>query len=149
MVLNTMLWPDEIREPSFQFLDEKVEVREQELAMASSLIDSMTGEFHPDEYSDQYREALQEVIDAKVIGRQVVSAPEEEAPAPAADLMAALRASVERARAARGEEGPPVEPTPIDSARSRRAKADEGEKKPTKKATKKPTKKTSRSRKSA
>ena len=46
MVLNTMLWPDEIREPSFQFLDEKVEVREQELAMASSLIDSMTGEFH-------------------------------------------------------------------------------------------------------
>ncbi len=149
MVLNTMLWPDEIREPSFRFLDEKVEVREQELAMASSLIDSMTGEFHPDEYSDQYREALQEVIDAKVSGRQVVSAPEEEAPAPAVDLMAALRASVERARAARGEEGPPVEPTPIDSARSRRAKADEGEKKPTKKATKKPTKKTSRSRKSA
>lgn len=120
MVLNTMLWPDEIRDPSFNFLDEKVEVREPELAMANSLIDSMTGDFHPDGYTDEYRQALQEVIDAKVSGREIVAAPEEEAPAPAVDLMAALRASVERARASRGEEGPPVEPTPISSARSRR-----------------------------
>jgi DNA end-binding protein Ku len=153
MVLNTMLWPDEVREPDFGFLDEKVEVRGPELAMATSLIDSMTGDFKPEAYTDEYREALQQVIDAKVSGREVVTAPEEEEAAPAIDLMAALRASVERARAARGEEGEPVEPTPITSARSRRrrpeAEAEEGGK-PAKKATKKPAKKAGgKSRKSA
>src|SRR6266545_4888396 len=72
----------------------------------------------PEVYTDNYREALQEVIDAKVEGREVVAPPEEEgAPTAAVDLMAALRASVDRARAARGESGP-AEPTPITSARS-------------------------------
>jgi DNA end-binding protein Ku len=123
LVLNTMLWPDEVRSPDFGFLDEDVSARPQELAMAESLIDSMSGEFEPDAYSDNYREALQEVIDAKVEGREVVAPAEEEAaPTPAVDLMAALRASVERARASRGESTgtrpAPSEPTPITSARS-------------------------------
>jgi DNA end-binding protein Ku len=118
LVLNTMLWPDEVRTPDFDFLDEDITVRPQEKAMAESLIDSMAGDFQPDQYTDNYREALQEVIDAKVEGREVVAPPEEEGAAPAAvDLMAALRASVDRARAARGEEGA-AEPTPITSARS-------------------------------
>ena len=118
LVLNTMLWPDEVRTPDFDFLDEDITIRPQEKAMAESLIDSMAGDFQPDQYTDNYREALQEVIDAKVEGREVVAPPEEEGAAPAAvDLMAALRASVERARAARGEAGS-GEPTPITSARS-------------------------------
>jgi DNA end-binding protein Ku len=104
LVLNTMLWPDEVRKPDFEFLDEDVSARQAELAMAGSLIESMAADFDPGDYTDNYRAALQEVIDAKVAGREVV-APEEEAPAPsgAVDLMAALRASVERARMARGE----------------------------------------------
>ncbi len=123
LVLNTMLWPDEVRAPDFGFLDEDFSARPQELAMAESLIDSMSAEFEPDAYSDNYREALQEVIDAKVEGREVVAPAEEEAaPAPAVDLMAALRASVERARASRGEptggRPAPSEPTPITAARS-------------------------------
>jgi DNA end-binding protein Ku len=120
LVLNTMLWPDEVRTPNFGFLDEDITVRPQELAMAESLIDSMAGDFAPEVYTDNYREALQQVIDAKVEGREIVAPPEEEAaPAAAVDLMAALRASVERARAARGEEPKePAEPTPISSARS-------------------------------
>jgi DNA end-binding protein Ku len=118
LVLNTMLWPDEIRKPDFTFLDENIEVRPPELAMAGSLIDSMAGEFDAGDYTDNYREALQEVIDAKVEGREVVQPEEvEEAPAAAVDLMAALKASVDRARAARGEEGG-GEATPISSARS-------------------------------
>src|SRR2546423_1689248 len=118
LVLNTMLWPDEVRQPDFDFLDEDMTVRPQEQAMAEPLIDSMAGDFQPDAYTDNYREALQEVIEAKVEGREVVAPPEEEGAPPAAvDLMAALRASVERARAARGEEGT-TEPTPITSARS-------------------------------
>ncbi|MEJ3749729.1 Ku protein [Actinomycetes bacterium KLBMP 9797] len=133
LLLNTMLWPDEIRKPDFGFLDEDIQVRPPELAMAGSLIDSMAGEFDPAEYTDNYREALQEVIDAKVEGREVVQPEEvEEAPAAAVDLMAALRASVDRARAARGE-SPGAEPTPITSARSAQKKAPEKKAEPAKK----------------
>ncbi|MGK5737944.1 Ku protein [Micromonospora sp. URMC 103] len=139
LLLNTMLWPDEVRKPEFGFLDEDLKVRPPELAMASSLIDSMTGDFEPDAFTDDYRAALQEVIDAKVEGREVVQPEEvEEAPAAAVDLMAALKASVERAKAARGEprgEGA-AEPTPISAARSAQKKAAE------KKAAKAPAKKT-------
>jgi len=126
LVLNTMLWPDEVRQPDFEFLGEDIEARPQELAMAGSLIESMAAEFDPSVYTDNYRAALQEVIDAKVAGREVVHAEEPEAaPTGAVDLMAALRASVERARAARGEDAAPrpersepTEPTPITSAKS-------------------------------
>ncbi len=107
LVLNTMLWPDEIRAAKFDILDEDVSARPAELAMAGSLIESMAADFDPTTYTDNYREALQEVIDAKVAGREVVQPEEtEEAPAAAVDLMAALRASVERAKAARGESAP-------------------------------------------
>ncbi|MFF0718858.1 Ku protein [Micromonospora sp. NPDC003816] len=131
LLLNTMLWPDEIRKPAFGFLDEDLKVRPPELAMATSLVDSMAGDFHPDEFTDDYRAALQEVIDAKVEGREVVQPEEvEEAPPAAVDLMAALKASVERARAARGEGGGASgggagEPTPITSARSAQKKTAE------------------------
>jgi DNA end-binding protein Ku len=128
LVLNTMLWPDEVRTPEFGFLDEDIETRPAELAMASSLIDSMAGSFKPDEFTDNYRAALQEVIDAKIEGREVV-APEEaqEAPAAAIDLMAALKASVERAKKARGEapeeRAKAVEATPIKKAVAKKAPA--------------------------
>jgi DNA end-binding protein Ku len=120
LLLNTMLWPDEVRRPDFGFLDEDVSVRPPELAMASSLIDSMTGEFQPDAFTDDYRAALQEVINAKIEGREVVQPEEvEEVPAAAVDLMAALKASVERARVARGEQvSEGAEPRPISSAKS-------------------------------
>ncbi|MBQ1072668.1 Ku protein [Micromonospora sp. C31] len=139
LLLNTMLWPDEIRKPDFGFLDEDLKVRPPELAMASSLIDSMAGDFEADAFTDDYRAALQEVIDAKVEGREVVQPEEaEEAPAAAVDLMAALKASVERARSARGEApaGGAGEPTPISAARSAQKKAAE------KKAAKAPARKT-------
>jgi DNA end-binding protein Ku len=149
LVLNTMLWPDEVRKADFDFLDEDVEARPAELAMAGSLIESMAADFNPNDYTDNYRAALQEVIDAKVAGREVV-APVEEEPAPsgAVDLMAALRASVERARTARGESsgggrGNGSEPTPIGSARSAKkapaAKSTARKAEPAKKTTAKKT----------
>ncbi len=103
-VLEMMLWPDEIREPSFGFLDDDIDVRQQELAMAQSLIDTLSGDFAPEQYSDNYREALQALIEAKVAGREVV-APQEPAAdtGTVVDLMAALRASVEAAKQGRGE----------------------------------------------
>ncbi|HVE74498.1 MAG TPA: Ku protein [Mycobacteriales bacterium] len=99
-VLETMMWPDEVRTPDFAFLDEDIEVRAQELAMAGSLIDTLSGDFTPEEYADGYRAALQAVIDAKVEGREVVQ-PEDAQPTAGTvvDLMAALRASVDAAKA--------------------------------------------------
>ncbi|MET7463378.1 Ku protein [Nonomuraea sp. NPDC005501] len=98
-VLETMLWPDEIRKPDFEFLEEDIEVRPQELKMAESLITTMESDFDPTEYHDAYREALQQVIEAKVEGKEVVAPQEgEEEGGPAVDLMAALRASVEAAK---------------------------------------------------
>jgi DNA end-binding protein Ku len=139
-----MMWPDEIRTPDFGFLDEDISVRPPELAMAGSLIDSMAGEFDPDEYTDNYRAALQEVIDAKVEGREIVSPEEPEAaPTAAVDLMAALKASVERARAARGEQAGSGDAagagaTPISAAKSAK-KATPADKSPAEKpSTKKP-----------
>ncbi len=106
IVLETMIWPDEVREAEFGFLDEGVEVRPQELAMADSLIESMAGDFDPAQYHDEYREALEQVIEAKIEGHEVVEAPDQEAPKQTGvvDLMAALRASVERAKMSRGDD---------------------------------------------
>lgn len=136
LVLNTMLWPDEVRKPEFEFLDDDVKLRPQELKMAESLIDSMAGDFNPDEFSDAYREALQQVIDVKIGKQETVVQPTTEEPiAPTIDLMAALRASVERARSARDKPGTV---TPIDKkATEAAAKKAAAKKAPAKKAAKK------------
>ncbi len=107
-VLETMLWPDEIRPAEFDFLDQDVQVRKQELAMAESLIESLAGDFDPAAYTDSYREAVEQVVAAKVEGRQVVTPPGagDEEGGEVLDLMAALRASVEAAKKARAAEAP-------------------------------------------
>jgi DNA end-binding protein Ku len=99
LVLETLLWPDEVREPAFPFLDDDIEVRSQELKMAASLIDSMTVDFDPDEYHDGYREALQELVNAKAEGREVVQPTEGETPeGEPTSLADALKASLTAAR---------------------------------------------------
>ena len=72
LVLETLLWPDEVRAPDFKFLDEDVDVRSQELKMAASLIDTMTEDFDPSLYKDAYREALEALVQAKIEGNEVV-----------------------------------------------------------------------------
>jgi DNA end-binding protein Ku len=128
LVLETMLWPDEIRTPDFGFLSDDVTARPQELVMAESLIEALAGDFDPSQYHDEYRQALQQVIDAKVEGRQVVVPPGQAVEeGGVVDLMAALRASVEAAQRARGEhpEAEPEEPVdrPTGGKGSRRASA--------------------------
>jgi DNA end-binding protein Ku len=96
LVLETLLWPDEIRATAFPFLDQDVEVKPQELAMASSLIDSMTADFATDAYHDNYREALIELVEAKVAGRELMQPGTVEiAASPAVSLTDALKASLE------------------------------------------------------
>ncbi len=130
--MSTMLWPDEIRKPDFGFLDDDVKVRSQEIAMAQSLIDALAGDFEPEAFTDEYREAVQALIDAKVEGRELVAAPVGEAEeGSVVDLMAALRASVEAAKKARSgggtgrgaEDDAEEKPAPKKRAATSRAKA--------------------------
>jgi DNA end-binding protein Ku len=99
LMLQTMLWPDEVRPAQFDILEQDVDVRPQELAMASSLVESLAGDFDPDQYHDAYREQLLAMIDAKVHGGEGIVA--SEAPAAAGgevvDLLTALRESLARA----------------------------------------------------
>lgn len=105
IVLQTLLWPDEVRAADFDILQAEVEVRPQELQMAASLVESMASDFDPDQYSDSYTEALRELIAAKAEDGDAHPAPVERAgsddDAQIVDLMAALRASVERTGAGR------------------------------------------------
>jgi DNA end-binding protein Ku len=101
LVLETLLWPDEVREASFPFLEQDIEVRPQELTMASSLIDSMTSDFDADAHHDGYREALIEVVEAKVAGHELAQpSPVEVAAGPSTSLADALRASLAAAQQA-------------------------------------------------
>jgi DNA end-binding protein Ku len=102
LVMHTMLWPDEVRKPDFEFLDSDVEVRPQELKMASSLVESMAGSFDPGDFSDDYTEAMQKVIEAKAGGAELPERPEVEQAGEVIDLMTALERSVEQAKSARG-----------------------------------------------
>jgi DNA end-binding protein Ku len=123
LVLETMVWPDEVRTPDFAFLDDDVTVRPQELAMAESLIESMTADFDPEQYHDDYREALEQVIEAKIEGREIVEQPvQEEDTGSVVDLMAALRASVAAAKKGRGEADEDEQPAKKAAAKKAPAK---------------------------
>jgi DNA end-binding protein Ku len=104
IVLQTMMWPDEIRTPDFPALDETGKVRPQELKMARMLVDTLAGDFDPDEYEDDYRKAVEALVQAKLEGGEVARAPEAEPTGgEVVDLLAALQRSVDQARSSRGE----------------------------------------------
>ncbi|MBN9618644.1 MAG: Ku protein, partial [Actinobacteria bacterium] len=107
---------------------------------ARSLLESMAGDFEPTQYTDEYREALQSVIDAKVEGREVVEAEEVQPNAGnVVDLMSALRASVDAAKRSRGETTSDAPAKKVSAAKAPAAKKAPAKKAPVKKA---PAKKT-------
>ncbi len=118
IVLQTLLWPDEVREPEFAVLDDIPEPSAAEVAMAHLLVDSMAGDFDPADYEDEYRINLEALVQAKLAGGQVAqppAAPDEAGQV--VDLLAALQRSVERAQAARDDASTPSEPVgPDDGA---------------------------------
>jgi DNA end-binding protein Ku len=101
ITLERMHFAEEIRAPE-GIAPEKAKLQKAELQMAAQLIEQYRGDFEPERYRDTYRDALCEIIRAKQRGETVRTPAEEEAEAPA-DLMAALRASVEAARRRRPE----------------------------------------------
>jgi DNA end-binding protein Ku len=105
-VLETMHWPDEIRNPEFEELSKKVEVRDQEVKMARQLIQQLSDEFKPEQFEDEYRVQLQKLAERKVEGEEVtVAAEPEEEPAPVVDIMEALKASVDEAKKRKDSSG--------------------------------------------
>jgi DNA end-binding protein Ku len=116
-VLETMHWPDEIREPAFEELDKKVQIRDAEVKMARQLIQQLSGDFNPQEFTDEYRVRLEQLVEQKVAGEEVTlaAAPEEE-PTKVVDLMEALKASVADAKQKK-------QTTPKKKAAGRSAKA--------------------------
>ena len=107
LVLNTLHWPDEIRSTEELELPDDVKVSPAEIKMAENLVGMMAMKFEPEEFKDEYKKALMEVVEAKIEKRQVIEAPEPEAETTVVDLMTALKASVEKAKkgeTARGRE---------------------------------------------
>jgi len=129
LVMQTLMWPDEIRKPDFGSLQDVEEPKPNELKMAQLLLDTLAGDYDPGEFEDDYAEAVQELVQAKLEGGEVKRQPE----APAAtgevvDLLAALQKSVAAAKEARGED----------------SSDEEQEEKPAKKSAKKSAKKTAK-----
>jgi DNA end-binding protein Ku len=125
IVLQTMLWPDEVREPEFDILDTEVELRPQELTMAASLVESLGADFDPTGFHDDYRDAVVEMIERKRTTGETRPAPVEQKAGDEGDsmtdLLSALQASVDAARAKSGSA--PKEPAPKEPAKPRAAAA--------------------------
>jgi len=101
LVLETMKWPDEIRQAEFEQLQKRPRVSAQELKMARQLIDQLTGEFDPKVFADSYRGRLEEAIEAKIEGNEITVNPAEAPTEKVVDLLEALKASVDQTRAKR------------------------------------------------
>ncbi|MGN6414517.1 non-homologous end joining protein Ku [Flexivirga sp.] len=145
IVLQTMLWPDEIRSADFGVLDDakEVEPKSAELAMAGMLVDSLSGDYDPDDYHDDYEQAVKEVVRAKLEGNEVTPLPErEDEGGEVLDLLAALQQSVNRAKKSRGE------PVDEQDAPAGDQHAAQDSAKPAKKAAKKSAAKKSTAKKS-
>lgn len=124
LVLQTLMWPDEIRKPDFGTLRDVEPAKPQELKMAQLLLETLAGDYDPSEFEDDYAEAVQALVEAKLEGGEVKRAKEA---APSAgevvDLLAALQKSVAAAKSARGEdvdEGDGAEEEPAEEAATAR-----------------------------
>jgi DNA end-binding protein Ku len=111
LMLQSLLWDDEVREAKFPALDEKVRVSEAELKMSEQLVDSFATDFSPEKFSDDYQLELRELIEAKLKKGDDVSTEEtfgehpedeEDSGGEVLDLMEALRRSVDASRKSTG-----------------------------------------------
>ncbi len=142
IVMQTMMWPDEVRTPDFNV--DGGEVKEAEVKMARMLVETLAGDFEPDEFQDDYAAAVEAVVKAKVEGGEVKRTPTStKTSGEVVDLLAALQRSVADAKKSRGEDVP-------DAAEPDEDESEEEEEKPARKSTaKKSTAKKSPAKKTA
>jgi DNA end-binding protein Ku len=157
IVLQTMLWPDEVRKPDFGTLGATEDAaKPQELKMAQMLVETLAGDYEPDEYEDDYATAVEALVQAKLEGGEVkVSAREEKKPGEVVDLLAALQRSVDAAKTSRGEKPAASESSEAEAEAAEDAE-EEAEEKPaakkkasTRKTSKAPAKKKTPAKKKA
>lgn len=107
LVLQTLLWDDEVREPAFDVLAEDPEVTKKERDMAGQLVDSLAADFNPGAFTDDYQVQLRQLVEAKLEQGDALDTAatfgeqEERQGAEVVDLMEALQRSVERNKAKR------------------------------------------------
>ena len=142
LVIQTLLWPDEVRDAQFPSLDESVTIKPAELKMASMLVDSFADDFRPEDYTDEYRVELQQLIDAKLEGEEAFPTPEKEdegEDAEVVDLLAALQRSVERHKNDAKSDGAAAKSTTKAAAKTpAKTTAKTDDEKPAAKTTRKP-----------
>ncbi|AQA02198.1 Ku protein [Mycobacterium sp. MS1601] len=152
MTIHTLLWPDEIRDPDFPVLDQKVEIKPAELKMAGQVVDSMADDFNPDQFHDDYQEQLRELVEAKLEGGEAFTVEEQptelDETEDVSDLLAALEASVKKRRGSSDEdaEKAPAKKAPAKKAAAKKAAA---KKAPAKAAAKKAPAKKAAAKKSS
>jgi DNA end-binding protein Ku len=137
MTMSTMLFGDEVLAPDR--LDEldavsEAEASDRELKMAEQLIASLSAEFDPTRFKDEYRERVIDLIERKAAGEEIAVQPQAEEPAAAPDLMAALEASL-AAMKDEPEKPAPAKPrkrSPAGSKSTKTAKKAKGDGTPSK-----------------
>ncbi|BBX31680.1 Ku protein [Mycolicibacterium mageritense DSM 44476 = CIP 104973] len=136
MMIHTLLWPDEIRDPDFPVLDKEVEIKPAELKMAGQVVESMTDDFKPDQFRDDYQEQLHELVQAKLEGGEAFAVEEQptelDETEDVSDLLAKLEASVKARRGGSGkdsgkdsdkDESKPAKKAPAKKAAAKKAPA--------------------------
>ncbi|MQW74815.1 Ku protein [Nocardioides sp. dk4132] len=138
IVLQTMMWPDEVRTPDFNV--ESGEVKPAEVKMATMLVETLAGDFDPAEFEDDYAEAVEAVVKAKVEGGEVQRTPTStKSSGEVVDLLAALQRSVDAAKKGRGEAVPDDTDDTDEAEESRSATKKAGTAKKTSSSTTKKT----------
>ena len=126
LILQTMLWDDEVRAADFPILDETVRISAKERDMAAQLVDSLASDFESSDFKDDYQEQLRTLVEAKLEKGEALDTeatfgekPEEEDGGEVVDLMEALKRSVERKKTAKKAAAKPAKKT---AARKKTAK---------------------------
>lgn len=106
LLLQTLLWPDEVREPAFSALDQQVRISAKEMQLSNALVKSFADDFEPERFHDEYQQQLRTLIEAKQKAGDALDTEEtfgeaESQGAEVIDLMEALKQSVERSRKAK------------------------------------------------
>ena len=130
LMLQSLLWSDEVRDASFSALDERVRITAKELEMSSALVDSFASDFSPEDFTDDYQQQLRTLIDAKLEQGEALDTdatfgeqPEKESGGEVIDLMEALRRSVER-NAAKKKPAPKKKPAAKKTAAAKKPAAE-------------------------
>ena len=151
IVMQTMMWPDEIRKPDFVGLDSAdLDVKPQELQMARMLVETLAGDYDADDFEDDYQEALEALVRAKLEGGEVKQVEKQEATGgEVVDLLAALQKSVDAAKSSRGESTYQSDSGSKSTTKKAASKKSTAKKTPAKKTEKKSTAKKSTTKKAA